>query len=827
MIKAYDQAESWQTKAKLKPDPPLFANDFSGRELQTLIPGITKWRIDQARQHTTEAGKGQVVPEQTIFRKRIDQGKVDHFISYILQPQLHQDVAFATKTLKLDSGERIVIPAVVRTLIPSRIIEQYTSYCREQHFEPASTRSLFRMLEICSASMQRSLMGLITSQRKGTEAFDNLRAIIDTLVENGEEGHWAEIMRRDLKEAKRYLKTDYKTRASRNEKNSDHCTVHALSDLENPDFCEECPHPHDIHCDRCDSLDSNFRDILKKIDDRVISDETRARIDFENKECSRAVQAWKAHLLRSVNQEEAKQNALTQLGEETCLIIMDWAMKYLPQHYREQMSEFFDKRGRSWHISAVITRSQEEGKCEVECFVHLFNTCKQNSFAVMSVIEYLLNTIKIEYPSINKAFLRSDNAGCYHSGPLILSLPYIGTRSGVIPLRYDFSDTQTGKDICDRKTAPMKVHIKRWVNEKHDMTTAENMKEVLESHGGLKGCRVAVVQVDTTKSVGVENKIPGISLLNNFLFEERGCRAWKAYKVGPGCFIPYDKVIIERQGDTGLKVIQPFGARTKERGTIAENTRPLTEIFPCTETGCVLSFKTLEEVEQHMDSGKHVRELESESLYDSIRKKWAERLTGVNVAVFHETGTYSAEELDFSYPSLSKKDQQPMGWALKTVKKPSRMEAHVKAYLVQKFDTGCRTGQKADPVQVAREMKIVKDYAGHLLFTPQEWITAQQINSFFSRLSAVQRQTQMEKDTSEYATSQEFTEEDPDLEVLENETVLENLRIAINLQVTAPQHPIVVRNRNLCELSKAKKLDVLKVAELREMCESLQFEVSG
>ena len=148
----------------------------------------------------------------------------------------------------------------------------------------------------------------------------------------------------------------------------------------------------------------------------------------------RALHAWKAHLLRSVNQEEAKQNALTQLDEETCLIIMDWAMKYLPQHYREQMSEFFGKRGRSWHISAVITRSQEEGRCEVECFVHLFNTCKQNSFEVMSVIEHLLRTIKIEYPSINKAFLRSDNAGCYHSGPMILSLPEIGTRAGVTTL---------------------------------------------------------------------------------------------------------------------------------------------------------------------------------------------------------------------------------------------------------------------------------------------------------------------------------------------------------------------------------------------------------
>ena len=80
------------------------------------------------------------------------------------------------------------------------------------------------------------------------------------------------------------------------------------------------------------SLDSRFRDILKTIEDLAIRDETRARIKFENKECFRAVQAWKAHLFRSVNQEEVKQNALTQLDEESSLIIMDWAMKYLPQH---------------------------------------------------------------------------------------------------------------------------------------------------------------------------------------------------------------------------------------------------------------------------------------------------------------------------------------------------------------------------------------------------------------------------------------------------------------------------------------------------------------
>ena len=72
--------------------------------------------------------------------------------------------------------------------------------------------------------------------------------------------------------------------------------------------------------------------------------------------------------------------------------------------------------------------------------------------------------------------------------------------TGVMPLRYDFSDPQAGKDICDWKTAPMKAHIRRWVNEKH-VITAEDMKQALESHGGLKGCRAAVVEVDITKGI--------------------------------------------------------------------------------------------------------------------------------------------------------------------------------------------------------------------------------------------------------------------------------------------------------------------------------------
>jgi hypothetical protein len=47
-------------------------------------------------------------------------------------------------------------------------------------------------------------------------------------------------------------------------------------------------------------------------------------------------------------------------------------------------------------------------------------------------------------------------------------------RTGITVARYDFSGPQSGKDICDRKIAPMKAHIRRFVNENHDVVSAED-----------------------------------------------------------------------------------------------------------------------------------------------------------------------------------------------------------------------------------------------------------------------------------------------------------------------------------------------------------------
>lgn len=65
--------------------------------------------------------------------------------------------------------------------MPSRIIAQYKAYYEEIAFHLASEHMLFRILEVCSASMQKSLHGLDYIITEGVQAFESLDNIASTL----------------------------------------------------------------------------------------------------------------------------------------------------------------------------------------------------------------------------------------------------------------------------------------------------------------------------------------------------------------------------------------------------------------------------------------------------------------------------------------------------------------------------------------------------------------------------------------------------------------------------------------------------------------------
>ena len=99
---------------------------------------------------------------------------------------------------------------MVRTLIPERIVKQYTTYCQESQFKPLSRTTLPRILNVCAVSVCTSLEGIDYVSSAGVEAFHELCNIVETLEDAGQGMTWVKLQENNLCACKRYLKSDYK-----------------------------------------------------------------------------------------------------------------------------------------------------------------------------------------------------------------------------------------------------------------------------------------------------------------------------------------------------------------------------------------------------------------------------------------------------------------------------------------------------------------------------------------------------------------------------------------------------------------------------------------
>ena len=77
------------------------------------------------------------------------------------------------------------------------------------------------------------------------------------------------------------------------------------------------------------------------------------------------IDGWKAHILRAAHQDTAKSVVIENLANNQVLIIMDWAMKFLPTGYRETHRNWFGKKGKSSHVSVAVKKG-DDGEIEVE-----------------------------------------------------------------------------------------------------------------------------------------------------------------------------------------------------------------------------------------------------------------------------------------------------------------------------------------------------------------------------------------------------------------------------------------------------------------------------
>lgn len=139
---------------------------------------------------------------------RVSTAQIDHFISLITSAHVIQDLPFGERTITLSSRETIKVPNVIRTMVPERIVKQYLAYCDETGFQALSRSTLLRILNVCAASVRKSLQGLDYISSSGAQAFEDLCKVVEMLGDTGQGMGWAKQQEIRLRESKRYLKSD-------------------------------------------------------------------------------------------------------------------------------------------------------------------------------------------------------------------------------------------------------------------------------------------------------------------------------------------------------------------------------------------------------------------------------------------------------------------------------------------------------------------------------------------------------------------------------------------------------------------------------------------
>ena len=109
----------------------------------------------------------------------------------------------------------------------------------------------------------------------------------------------------------------------------------------------------------------------------------------------RNVVLFMGHVVRSVVQRPMQDTTLDTMSENTRLIVVDWAMKWLALYAREQQSAFYAKAGLNWHQVCIIDK---QGK--TDGMVQLLPEAKQTSWQVFNLFVHAVNELK------KKAFKR-------------------------------------------------------------------------------------------------------------------------------------------------------------------------------------------------------------------------------------------------------------------------------------------------------------------------------------------------------------------------------------------------------------------------------------
>ncbi|CAO4377340.1 unnamed protein product [Caenorhabditis nigoni] len=764
----------------------LIANSVPFASVEKYIPGLTNYMYNKAKKFARR--KRETVLNNHAAVERYNKEAVDAFIEFITSPIVLIGLPYGTRKVKMEDGDKIEIPNSIRQQSATEIIEMYTKILEEndQNDLKLGVSTMYKILTVCAATKRESTQCVDYFIAMGMESFDRLHSILDGWKDLGLlEFDTVKQMKTELYQAAQYLRTDYRLHVKQTSRVADHCAVYALSDPYNSALAESCSigpdaHTHNVKCDRCERTKA-ILDIIEE-HARVFVDEKEkdaAHPDADDadklffskhKEELELIEKYKKnifemkkHLLRAAVTNDERNTIVGDLLSGEALITLDFAQKYLPKWHREKQSDYFGKKGISYHISHVTAR-MEKDTFEQHSFVHVYDgSVTQDSRLVVVTIAHFLKELK--NVGINKVFLRSDNAGAYHSALTIGSLYWLEEETGMTIGSYTFSESQNGKSSSDRDANRVKRRVMEYVNKGNDVITSDQFFEALK-HNPPNGVSIHHGSVTNTAEGSTEWK--GISNLNYFKVEKTGIRAHRYNKIGDGVFVEKSSLKpvmgtyeFEEAGflasqtttaeDEQNEIINllngnptPFWYQSKcsetsscvveadvISPTIEEHVPDSTigDLYACPHPGCSSTFLKFYNLEKHLLRGKHNLSPEKMSLRDHALNLFVKNLEDASNTERCPIVANAIKEMKESTLDTDLK----MGWALPEKRTRKPFGQNVVSFLVKCYNQGERNKRPLNPVKVAEMMRTELNDDGSKRFAADEYKDPRQIASFFSR----------------------------------------------------------------------------------------------
>lgn len=442
------------------------------------------------------------IPTAKFGSRKVHDVVIRDALAWLFRPQNVQLLSWGTRILTHRGGQT-VFPIVIRR----KCLEQlYKDYVAERSEHPLQDRlqplgrTIFGNLVSTYTRGQQKRKGCVDYMLGGL-VYDNIKLLAIIVGNEVGDSNVRRKLQMQLTAVQDFLKFGVMTHLGRD---SDplHDTTFALLRRTS----EDDEHPRYSRCKYCMTPFQTLLDIAEAVDD--VTSDVRAALD----DARERFILFLGHQVRCHVQEKRIHNVFQEVvaGPEMthAVVLLDFKMKFEPIFFREKSSEFFGKKGISWHGAVVFHMAARDDIENIEYISDMSslatlyidhivgNQTTQDAVAVCSILEAVLHRAKTELPLLSEVWLLSDNASCYQNNMLPVIAPFIADAAGLNLRGILHSETQRGKSLVDAHFAVAMRHVNKYCNEQGlDVHTPSDLAGAIAHGDGIANTAVELIDI--------------------------------------------------------------------------------------------------------------------------------------------------------------------------------------------------------------------------------------------------------------------------------------------------------------------------------------------